>query len=416
MSTSYTVRENLKPSLDAKYRLELLDRLCELVRIPSPSGPEGGQEGELQALMIRQMRKLGARVRTFEPDDIPQFRSHPLCCGPNRNYANRPTVIGEIGPANAPALMILAHSDTVPLTAPENWTVDPFGAEIRDGKVYGLGVGDDKWGLATMLVILKAIQEAHRSLNKRLVFVSTIDEENGVCNGLLLLMLSGIQAQAALYLDGGNSNIHIGNLGGSSLYLRPIDPLPETRISDHARLLGKACQNLSRQRTGLFIDRYYQTNFVRESSVAYYLKQDLQGPYHQISFYTLPHEEKTATCRELEAVVAQTLGKDRDCYCHSYRQPWFEPALVPDSTPLIRHLNDACRDITGRESLITTISKNDAFVFDNHANIPTVMFGVSKTEGPGAYHQPDECIELSEAWSGCRIAYRAVCRWIEETP
>ena len=41
--------------------------------------------------------------------------------------------------------------DTVQVSRPDEWTVDPFAGERRDGAVWGLGASDDKWGLAVML-------------------------------------------------------------------------------------------------------------------------------------------------------------------------------------------------------------------------------------------------------------------------
>ena len=78
------------------------------------------------------MRQAGARVRTFEADDMPEFRSHKICHGPNRQYKGRTTVIREVGPVDAPALLVLAHSDTVQINSPDDWTFDPFcGAVVR---------------------------------------------------------------------------------------------------------------------------------------------------------------------------------------------------------------------------------------------------------------------------------------------
>ncbi len=40
------------------------------------------------------------------------------------------------------------HTDVVPLGNPDDWTVDPFGAEIKDGYLYGRGATDMKSGVA----------------------------------------------------------------------------------------------------------------------------------------------------------------------------------------------------------------------------------------------------------------------------
>lgn len=50
---------------------------------------------------------------------------------------------GAEQPGTEQAVLVLAHYDVVP-TEKEKWTVDPFGAELRDGYVYGRGTLDMK--------------------------------------------------------------------------------------------------------------------------------------------------------------------------------------------------------------------------------------------------------------------------------
>jgi len=48
-------------------------------------------------------------------------------------------------------LLFDAHMDTVPVSDPRAWTVDPFGGEVKDGKLYGRGATDMKGSLAAMM-------------------------------------------------------------------------------------------------------------------------------------------------------------------------------------------------------------------------------------------------------------------------
>lgn len=398
--------------LDERYKTELVADLCDYVRIPSRSSAAGGDEGVLQIRIAEQMRAAGARVEVREVDSIPGFYDHPLCHGRDRQYQGRPTVIGEIGPEDAPALLLLAHSDTVPLFEPAQWTFDPFCGELRDGNVYGLGASDDKWGLATLLTLLRVFAET--PLPKRLIFASTIDEENGVGNGALLLTLTGVQAEAALYLDGADMQICTGNLGGSNLYLRPRVPLtPEVLVQDTERIKAM-CVERSRRRASLYDGSYFADDTSRERSVVYRPDRNAQGPFHIINFYMLPGEEREAYCQKLEEHVRLALGESFAHYALSYREPWFEPASVPRTTPLVGYLSDAYRNILHSEPCITTISKQDAFVLTNHAHIPTVSFGPAHSQGKGGYHKPDEYVNLEKVWQCACVAYAALCRWLAQ--
>lgn len=390
-----------------------LEELCEFIRIPSRSTPEGGEEGPLQRLVAARMKGLGARVRTFDPADIPGFLTHPLCSQPERQYTDRPTVLGEIGPPDAPGLLVLAHSDTVPITKPGEWSFAPFCGEIRDGKILGLGVSDDKWGTATLLAILRALADSKKPLRKKVILASTVDEENGVGNGLLLLTLAGVKAEGAIYLDGYQMNILIGNLGGTFLILRPRDHAGEELDARHADRLREECRRLSLERAALFLGAFYRDNAMRESSINLMERKDAQGPCFVINFYTLPGEDKTAVCADLELMVKRALGEDQLDYEMNYRSIWFEPALISPDLPHVRCLASAVEETLGTRPVVTTISKQDAFVLTNHAGIPTVSFGpAGRVSGKGAYHSVDEYLTVEEAWTGCRIAADAVFRWL----
>ena len=309
--------------------------------------------------------------------------------------------------------MVLAHCDTVQVFQPDNWTFDPFCGEIRDGKVCGLGSSDDKWGIAALLGIMRVLQDSDRKLDKKLIFASTMDEENGVGNGTLLLMLAGIKAEAALYLDGNNMFLCLGNLGGSSYYLRPRSFIDSDTYSRHADLLRNACKQMSLRRASLFDQPLLSHNVCREKSLILYDWEDENGPYFDIAFYTVPGESRAVYCRELEAVIAETLGQDRQLYEDSYLNPWFDVAIVSEDTPLVGFMSQAVREVLGREPTLTTVSKQDSFVLTNKAGIPTVAFGPQVLESArGSAHQPDECIDIEEAWDGFRIAYAAIGNWL----
>ena len=77
-----------------------------------------------------------------------------------------------------PHLGILCHLDVVP-AVPENWTSDPFTAEIRNGSIYGRGAIDDKGPAVAVLYALRAIKAAGIPLRKNVRFLLGCNEENG---------------------------------------------------------------------------------------------------------------------------------------------------------------------------------------------------------------------------------------------
>jgi succinyl-diaminopimelate desuccinylase len=70
-----------------------------------------------------------------------------------------------------------SHIDVV--EAGSGWTSDPFGAEIRDGKIYGRGTCDMKGGLAASIIACEALIESGMPIPGALEISGTVDEESG---------------------------------------------------------------------------------------------------------------------------------------------------------------------------------------------------------------------------------------------
>lgn len=79
---------------------------------------------------------------------------------------------------SAPSLMFMGHLDVVPAQA-SDWSADPFGAEIRDGQVWGRGAVDMLcWTAAQAVGFAEAVARAPGGRYKGdLVFLALADEE-----------------------------------------------------------------------------------------------------------------------------------------------------------------------------------------------------------------------------------------------
>ncbi len=75
-----------------------------------------------------------------------------------------------------PRLLIDGHIDSIPLHSEERWTVDPFGGVIRDGRLYGLGICDQKGSIAAAAY---GVAEARRAgdLGADVAVVASVCEE-----------------------------------------------------------------------------------------------------------------------------------------------------------------------------------------------------------------------------------------------
>lgn len=141
--------------------------LAALIAIPSvnPDGDPGtgaencGEENIAQ-YVGEFLTGLGAKVHfdEVEPD--------------------RPNVIGHFpGSDGKPGIILGPHLDTVSVGG---MTVDPFGAEIRDGKMYGRGACDTKGTMAAMLWALHELgPEKIADLDLAVTFAGFMGEETG---------------------------------------------------------------------------------------------------------------------------------------------------------------------------------------------------------------------------------------------
>ncbi len=76
------------------------------------------------------------------------------------------------------ALLLVAHMDVVGVDK-SKWTVDPFGAVVKDGYMYGRGSIDDKGMLAANLAAFIALKRSNARVDRDVIFLATADEEQG---------------------------------------------------------------------------------------------------------------------------------------------------------------------------------------------------------------------------------------------
>lgn len=93
-------------------------------------------------------------------------------------YTDRPQVGARVGEGN-PTLVLNGHIDVVPAGDTDEWTHDPYGAEVEDGSLYGRGSVDMKTGVAiAMLAIEELADEIEANeLPGSIVFHAAIGEE-----------------------------------------------------------------------------------------------------------------------------------------------------------------------------------------------------------------------------------------------
>src|ERR1700759_4747174 len=90
----------------------------------------------------------------------------------------RPNLVATLRGGDGPVLGYLSHVDTV-LADAEDWSADPWGAEIRDGYLYGRGAVDMKDQTAAEAVAAARLARSGAKFNGTLKIISVPDEETG---------------------------------------------------------------------------------------------------------------------------------------------------------------------------------------------------------------------------------------------
>jgi succinyl-diaminopimelate desuccinylase len=88
-----------------------------------------------------------------------------------------------------PCVHFNGHTDVVEVG--RGWTVDPFGATLRDGRVYGRGACDMKGGFAAAIVATEVFVSRHPGHAGAIEISATADEESGGHGGVAWLAECG---------------------------------------------------------------------------------------------------------------------------------------------------------------------------------------------------------------------------------
>ncbi len=147
----------------------------DLIRMPTVN-PPGDLYEECARVIGGTLTTCGFDVEYHAAEGRPEHtRAHP-----------RVNVVGtRLGRARRPLVHLNGHFDVVP--AGSGWTVDPFGGEVRGGRIWGRGSCDMKAGLAAAVFAAEAIRRAGVELNGSVEISGTVDEESGGFAGVAWL-------------------------------------------------------------------------------------------------------------------------------------------------------------------------------------------------------------------------------------
>ena len=137
------------------------------------------------------------------------------------------------GTGGGPVVVIDAHMDTV---FQEGLKIK---AEVRGGRVYAPGVGDDTRNIEAMLATIRALDAAGVKTKGDLVFLFTVEEETNFRGVEEFVKENKGKIDHYIALDGGYEGFTYGGIGINWYKHHFVGPGGHTR-SAHAALLGDA--------------------------------------------------------------------------------------------------------------------------------------------------------------------------------
>ena len=201
-------------------RAEILKHYRDLIQIDTSSPP--GNETRAVEYLQKVFATEGIPTKTFAVDSA------------------RANLVARIkGNGSKRPVLLMAHTDVVSIQR-EKWPVDPFGAVIKDGYVWGRGSNDDKDKLASNLMVMLLLKRSGVQLDRDVIFLAESGEEGDSQFGAKFMAdqhFDEIDAEFAL-TEAGSALIRNGEV--VSLGIETAEKVPHpvrlvaTGISGHA--------------------------------------------------------------------------------------------------------------------------------------------------------------------------------------
>ena len=379
---------------------EVIELARELIRIPSVYS----QEAEISSFI---------HSRLEEWDLCP--RRVPV-------EGHGPCVVAESGAEGAPSIVLNGHMDTVEVMA--GWEHDPFGADIENGRLYGLGSLDMKSGLAALMIAFRNLSDSECVRRRRLVFQAVPGEElDG--SGTRALIQKGLfeGAEAVIVGEGfgGLGAVTNGRRGGAYYDFEVIGQsahgamphlgknavvdaskiicaLEKSELAVSERLKSDAFEPLRETQTILQVSGGGNSLSVPERCSVRFVRCTIPGGRTDLQ----AELESVVEGLSLECGVEITFkGGPGDLYL---------PYLTCPDEPLVEAAVASLKEHVGSEPvLVCGVSEADDNLIAQELGLPVICVGPGESGGKARYHQPEESIGTSQLSTAVEV-YASIVR------
>lgn len=204
-STSSSIQQPLYSEI-TKDQKSFLVTLKDLVNIESGSGDREGLD-KLSIYIFNRLKALGGQVEYIEPGDASAYRMFDT---PKKIGRMVKAEFTGIGTKN---ILLIAHMDTVYLKG--MLKNQPF--KIVEDRAYGLGIQDDKQGVALILHIMGVLNKAKFKEYGKITVLINADEEVSSPGSRDLIVKLGANHDATLSFEPSLYNLDLISLTTSGV-------------------------------------------------------------------------------------------------------------------------------------------------------------------------------------------------------
>ncbi len=382
-----------EPIVDPHFLLRTLQDLVSINSVNPSLSPLGPGEAEIADYVEHSLQRIGLETRRFE--------SQP----------GRVSVAGFLrGSGGGRSLMLNAHYDTVGVEG----MPEPFGANVRQGRLHGRGAYDMKGSMAACMAAAKALRDADVPLRGDLVVAGVADEEFASLGTLDILR--ELRVDAAIVTEPTELDICVAHKGFAWLEVETLGRAAhgsqfELGIDANLRMgrfLGRLEKLEERLRTGkrhplLGPASLHAAKIQGGTELSMYAARCIL----QVERRLLPGETAADGRRELDDIVRELVAQDPAFDARVRTLLERNPFEVSPTCPIVTTLAEAALEILERPARFVGQNPWMDSALLSAAGIETVVMGPS---GAGA-HSSDEWVDLKSLEDLSRVLSLAALRF-----
>ncbi len=403
-----------------------------LIQIPTVNPPGEGY-ADICQLLEQRLKPRGFAITKVRASGA---------LGDSDKYPRWNIVARHEGGGDGECVHFNSHTDVV--SAGENWTFDPFGAEVHDGKVYGRGACDMKGGLAASIIACEAFIDSFPHYQGAIEISGTADEESGGFGGVAYLAEQGwfdpARVQHVIIPEPLNKDrICLGHRGVWWAEIETHGRIAHGSmpfLGDCAiRHMGEVVSTMEDKLFPLLASKKTEMPVVPEGARQSTLNINsihggLQEP--EVGYTGLPAALVADRCRmvidrrylleesldEVKAEVSDMLEDikgNRDSFSYSIKELFSVlPTMTDKDAPVVSAVADAIRTQLGREpDYVISPGTYDQKHIDRIGKLKNCI-----AYGPGILdlaHQPDEYVGIQDMIDSAHVMGRTLARLLANT-